>query len=116
VFTSEVYPDCPAIRFDDFATGDTCNIDRDEALDKSKVKAQIFTHLLYRHWNHFTGDKRSHLMQVTLDVPPDTPYWVRDLTPNDPHDVRRTRRSWRLRRISIRSRQSRLAPASSCST
>ena len=24
----------------------------------SKVKAQIFTHLLYRHWDHFTGDKR----------------------------------------------------------
>ena len=87
VFTSAVYPDCPAIRIDDFATGDSCNIDRDEARDKSKVKAQIFTHLLYRHWNHFTGEKRSHLMQVTLDVPPDTPYWVRDLTPNDPHDV-----------------------------
>ncbi len=25
----------------------------------SKVKAQIWTHLLYRHWDHFTGDKRS---------------------------------------------------------
>jgi dipeptidyl aminopeptidase/acylaminoacyl peptidase len=88
VFTSEVYPDCPAIRIDDFATGDNCNISRDEALDKSKVKAQIFTHLLYRHWNHFTGDKRSHLMQVMVDVPQDnTAYWVRDLTPNDPHDV-----------------------------
>jgi dipeptidyl aminopeptidase/acylaminoacyl peptidase len=87
VFTSAVYPDCPAIRFDDFATGDNCNIGRDEARDKSKVKAQIFDHLLYRHWNHWTGEKRSHLMQVTLDVPPDTPYWVRDLTPNDAHDV-----------------------------
>jgi dipeptidyl aminopeptidase/acylaminoacyl peptidase len=87
IFTSEVYPDCPAIRIDDFATGDSCNIDRDEALDKSKVKAQIFTHLLYRHWNHYTGDKRSHLMQVMVDVPPDTAYWVRDMTPNDPHDV-----------------------------
>jgi len=87
VFTSEVYPDCPAIRYDDFASGDTCNINRDEALEKSKVKAQIFTHLLYRHWNHYTGDKRSHLMQVTLDVGPENPYRVRDLTPNDPHDV-----------------------------
>jgi len=88
VFTSEVYPDCPAIRIDDFATGDNCNIIRDEALDKSKVKAQIFTHLLYRHWNHYTGEKRSHLMQVMVDVPEDnTDYWVRDLTPNDPHDV-----------------------------
>ena len=87
VFTSEVYPDCPAIRYDDFATGDNCNISRDEAREKSKVKAQIFTHLLYRHWNHWTGEKRSHLMQVTLDVQPDNPDWVRDLTPNDPHDV-----------------------------
>ena len=82
-----MYPDCPAIRYDDFAHGDRCNIDRDEALADSKVKAQIFTHLLYRHWNHFTGDKRSHLLLVSLDVPPDTPFWVRDLTPNDPHDV-----------------------------
>ncbi|MGD0631449.1 MAG: S9 family peptidase, partial [Terracidiphilus sp.] len=88
LFTSEVYPDCPAIRYDDFASGDTCNINRDEALDKSKVKAQIFTYLLYRHWNHYTGDKRSHLMQVMVDVPQDnTDYWVRDLTPNDAHDV-----------------------------
>ena len=88
VFTSAVYPDCPAIRIDDFATGDNCNIARDEARDRSKVKAQIFTRLLYRHWDHFTGEKRSHLMQVMVDVPEDnTDYWVRDLTPNDPHDV-----------------------------
>ena len=87
VFTSAVYPECPAIRFDDFASGDNCNINRDEALANSKVKAQLFTHLLYRHWNHFTGEKRSHLFLATLDVPQDSPYWVRDLTPNDPHDV-----------------------------
>ena len=43
------------------APGNKCNADRDAALAASKVKAQIFTHLLYRHWNHFTGDKRSHL-------------------------------------------------------
>ena len=61
VFTSFVYPDCPAITDADFATGNQCNADRDKALADSKVKAQIFTHLLYRHWNHFTGDKRSHL-------------------------------------------------------
>jgi len=87
VFTSAVYPDCPAIKLDDFATGDTCNINRDEALANSKVKAQVFTHLLYRHWNHFTGEKRSHLFMVRLDGPPDTPNLVKDLTPNDAHDV-----------------------------
>ena len=67
VFTSAVYPDCPAITTADQTTGDKCNKDRDAAAAASKVKAQIFTHLLYRHWNHFTGDKRSHLFLVSLD-------------------------------------------------
>ena len=82
VFTSVVYPDCPAITPADFKTGNQCNADRDKTLADSKVKAQIFTHLLYRHWNHYTGDKRSHLFFV--DVESGT---LRDLTPNDPHDV-----------------------------
>jgi dipeptidyl aminopeptidase/acylaminoacyl peptidase len=82
VFTSSVYPDCPAISDSDAATGNRCNKDRDTALADSKVKAQIFTHLLYRHWNHFTGDKRSHLFLVSVDSGT-----LRDLTPNDPHDV-----------------------------
>jgi len=81
LFTSAVYPDCPAITEKD-STGDTCNAGRDAALAASKVKAQIFTHLLYRHWNHFTGDKRSHLFLVSVESGA-----VRDLTPNDPHDV-----------------------------
>ncbi len=58
VFTSAVYPDCPAISPADGGVGDKCNADRDAALAASKVKAQIFTHLLYRHWDHYTGDKR----------------------------------------------------------
>jgi dipeptidyl aminopeptidase/acylaminoacyl peptidase len=82
VFTSAVYPDCPAMTPAGFATGDKCNADRDKALADSKVKAQIFTHLLYRHWDHFTGDKRSHLFLLSLDSG-----GIRDLTPNDPHDV-----------------------------
>jgi dipeptidyl aminopeptidase/acylaminoacyl peptidase len=82
VFTSPVYPDCPAITEADFATGDRCSADRDAALAASKVKAQIFTHLLYRHWNHYTGDKRSHLFLVSVDSGA-----MRDLNPNDPHDV-----------------------------
>ena len=82
IFTSAVYPDCPAITESDLATGNSCNHDRDAALAASKVKAQIFTHLLYRHWNHFTGDKRSHLFLLSVDTGA-----MRDLTPNDPHDV-----------------------------
>jgi len=82
LFTSSVYPDCPAITGADAATGDKCNADRDAALAASKVKAQIFTHLLYRHWDHFTGEKRSHLFLLTVETGA-----LRDLTPNDPHDV-----------------------------
>jgi hypothetical protein len=41
--------------------------ERDKALADSKVKAQIWTHLLYRHWDHYTGDKRFHLFQVLVD-------------------------------------------------
>jgi len=82
VFTSSVYPDCPAITTTDFDSGNKCNADRDTALADSKVKAQIFTHLLYRHWNHFTGDKRSHLFLISVGNGK-----LRDLTPNDPHEV-----------------------------
>jgi dipeptidyl aminopeptidase/acylaminoacyl peptidase len=82
LFTSAVYPDCPAISTADFTTGDSCNADRDKAAAESKVKAQIFTHLLYRHWDSFTGAKRSHLFYLSL-----ASGGVRDLTPNNPHDV-----------------------------
>src|SRR5438045_2770764 len=83
VFVSEVYPDCK---------DDACNKQRDEELKKSKVKAKIFTKLFYRHWNTFTGFKRSHLFVQNVEAPVSgaaagtgapTP---RDLTPGD-HDV-----------------------------
>jgi len=95
LFTAPVYPDCPAIATAHGGVGDSgvptdrsssvgwkCNYDRDAALADSKVKAQIFTHLLYRHWNRYTGDKRSHLFLISVEGG-----GIRDLTPNDPHDV-----------------------------
>jgi dipeptidyl aminopeptidase/acylaminoacyl peptidase len=82
VFTSSVYPDCTAIHGANFAEADKCNADRDLAATTSKVKAKIFTALLYKHWDHFTGDKRSHLFYVLVDGS-----GMRDLTPNDSHDV-----------------------------
>ena len=82
VFLSSVYPDCPPITTADFAAGNQCNADRDKALAESKVKAQIWTHLLYRHWDHYTGEKRSHLFLVSVETGA-----IRDLTPNDPRDV-----------------------------
>ncbi len=82
VFTSTVYPDCPAISMADFDTGNKCNAGRDAVLAASKVKAQIWTHLLYRHWDHYTGEKREHLFLVSVDGG-----GMRDLNPNDTHDV-----------------------------
>ncbi|MEY2479117.1 MAG: hypothetical protein QOI04_44 [Verrucomicrobiota bacterium] len=93
VFVSAVYPDCK---------DDACNKQRDEELKDSKVKAKIFTRLLYRHWNAFTEFKRSHLFVLNADssveagVSPATSSQTqpgtaattaaRDLTPGD-HDV-----------------------------
>ena len=81
VFVSEVYPD---------AKGDAANKERDEALKKSKVKAQVFTHLFYRHWNAYTEFKRRHLFVVGADANPTGDSGMialpRDLTPGD-HDV-----------------------------
>ena len=84
VFASSVYPD---------AKDDAANKSRDDALKNSKVKAQIFTHLFYRHWNAFTENKRSHLFVVSASadasqLPPDgkAEGSPRDLTPGD-HDV-----------------------------
>ena len=77
LFTSAVYPDCvPGPQQDE------CDKKRDDELAKSQVKAKVFTGLLARHWNSFTGDKRSHLFLVGVDggMP-------RDLNPGDTHNV-----------------------------
>ncbi len=73
LFTSSVYPDC---------SDDACNKKRDDDKNASKVKAKIFTELLYRHWNMYLSDKRSHLFLVAAEggVP-------RDLNPGDIHEV-----------------------------
>ena len=86
LFTSAVYPECSAAgqsgaRVSGSAEDD-CDKRRDDAEKESKVKAKIFTSLLYRHWNHFTGDKRSHLFLASAD---DGSF--RDLNPGDTHDV-----------------------------
>jgi len=73
-FTSGVYADCK---------DDACNKERDEEKEKNKVKAHVANHLLYRHWNHWQDDKRSHLFVVAADGS-GTP---RDLTPGANYDV-----------------------------
>ena len=68
-FTSEVYPDC---------NDDECNKRKDEAAEKSKVKAHITERLLYRHWNEWRDLKRSHVFVVSAKGGN-----ARDLTPGD---------------------------------
>ena len=72
LFISNVYPEC---------ADEACNAKRVEEAEKSKVKALIFTHLLYRHWNAYDKGKRNHLLIISADGGPS-----RDLTPGD-HDV-----------------------------
>ena len=56
VFSSDVYPEC---------LDDDCNAKRIEAVEKSKVKAKIFTTLPYRVWNSWKDGKRSHLFVMS---------------------------------------------------
>ena len=30
-------------------------------MEEGKIKAQVFTHLLYRHWDHWVEGKRQHI-------------------------------------------------------
>lgn len=68
-FTSEVYPDC---------NDDACNKRKDEAAEKSKIKAHITDRLLFRHWVEWRDLKRTHVFIVSSKGGA-----ARDLTPGD---------------------------------
>ncbi len=73
-FTSAVYIDCQ---------DDVCNSKRDEEKERSKVKAHVADHLLYRHWDHWSEGKRSHL----FIQPVEGIATARDLTAGADYDV-----------------------------
>ena len=56
LFTSDVYPECDG--------SSDCNANKVKEVEQSKVKAQIFDHLLYRHWNAYKEGKRSHIFVI----------------------------------------------------
>ncbi|HQR40773.1 MAG TPA: S9 family peptidase, partial [Blastocatellia bacterium] len=69
LFASDVYPEC---------ADDACNKARADAVEASKVKAKIATHLLYRHWNAWKEGLRTHVFVV-----PVAGGLAKDLTPGD---------------------------------
>jgi dipeptidyl aminopeptidase/acylaminoacyl peptidase len=88
LFVSTVYPEC---------RDEACNAKKLAETAKSKVKAMIFTRLLYRHGNAFKEGKRSHIFVIPVEacVGTDAPSAsseqasscptgaARDLTPGD---------------------------------
>jgi dipeptidyl aminopeptidase/acylaminoacyl peptidase len=86
LFTSDVYPECDGAR-----DVSACNAEKLQEAENSKVKALIFDHLLYRHWNAYREGKRTHIFVVASVVGPPppglgvmgVPVSPRDLTPGD---------------------------------
>src|SRR5713101_6878519 len=68
VFLSSVYPEC--------GSDDACNKQKLDADARSKVKARIYTSLLYRHWSEWQSHRRQHLMVINADGT-----GLKDLTP-----------------------------------
>ncbi len=65
LFTSDVYPECDGAP----ETEAACNAKEAKEAEQSKIKAQIFTHLLYRHWNAYKEGKRTHIFVVGVPAP-----------------------------------------------
>ena len=71
-FVSAVYPDC---------RDNACNAAHAAHEDSSMVKAHVADNLMYRHWNAWTPNTRSHLFVAGLSGAP------ADLTPGVTYDI-----------------------------
>jgi dipeptidyl aminopeptidase/acylaminoacyl peptidase len=94
LFVSDVDPACSDTVF---VKEYNCILGKRDEVTKSKATGQIFTHLLYRHWNAYKEGKRSHIL--VIPAPPIDAVWGpskdpsqhkwaslllwRDLTPGD---------------------------------
>ncbi len=81
LFVSEVYPECESHAAMGVGRNEeevSCNALKDSIQAKSPVKATLFTSLLYRHWDHYQGSKRSHIFYGSVEAGAGAP---EDLTP-----------------------------------
>ena len=76
LFTTQVYPECS--NKPTWAEEDACDKAKDDAVAASPVKAQVWNALLYRHWDAYTGLKRTHIIEADFSLAGANP---RDLTP-----------------------------------
>src|SRR5438128_1555394 len=80
-FVSAVHPEFSE---KPFAESDKLNKDKEEAIEKSPVKAKVFTKLFYRHWVDYVDDKRQHLFVVQAHPLPRAGFAEPlDVTPGD---------------------------------
>jgi dipeptidyl aminopeptidase/acylaminoacyl peptidase len=78
LFTSDVYPSCtPASATAGVEYDPVCNKTNLDAEAAAKMKARVYTSLLYRHWTAYQGKQRQHLLIQSVD----SAEHVRDLTP-----------------------------------
>ena len=69
---SSVYPDCGS---------QDCNKKKDEEKKNEKSDVKVITHLMYRCWNQWLGDKRSHLF--LFDIASKNYFDLNYMMPND---------------------------------
>ena len=61
LLVSDVYPECDGGPYPKVYK---CNLEKLNQVENSKVKARVFTSLLYRHWNAYKAGKRSHIFLI----------------------------------------------------